>query len=457
MIRNGLQTNYVNVTASLQTKGGVYYAVLSYKDISGNWKTKWKSLGIREESGNKRIAKEKAEICKREFENSMCENLSLKSTELGSQLDMEFIDFMNRRLEEVRVKRKYEYDTYAAYKANINTRMKEFFGSSKLELDENGKEIAPTHKQHIYKVEDITPELIDDFFTYLSVKCNLKNTTIKHFKNIISVAFEMLDKKNIMKNPTKGIEPLKEEVFTPETYNMNELNQLLKIVKNDIIEIPVLLASYYGLRRSEVVGLKWSAIDFDNDYIEINHTVIEVSGCGNKIVEGKLIAKDRTKSIYSNRQLPLYKDLKEVLQEKKRQIELNRQLLKNGYNQKYLDYVCVKDNGDLIKPNHITHRFLKLIRRNGLKEIRFHDLRHTLATELNANGIDLKSIGEFLGHGNLSTTKRYAHPDARIKQNVLDTYMNLINTAKEKENEKKDEKKPKRFFIKRKIVSKMAN
>ena len=81
MKRNGLQTNYINTTVSLQTKWGVYYTVLSYKGIGGNWKTKWKSLGIREEQGNKSLEKKKAEICKKEFENSMCESLSVKNTD----------------------------------------------------------------------------------------------------------------------------------------------------------------------------------------------------------------------------------------------------------------------------------------------------------------------------------------------------------------------------------------
>ena len=334
--------------------------------------------------------------------------------------------------------------------------MKEFFGSSK-QLDEDtendtNKKKSKKEGQHIYLVEEITSEIIDKFFTYLSLEYNLKNTSIKHYRNQISVEFELLDKKNIMPKPTKGIEELKEETFMPETYNMQELNKLLKIIKNDVIEIPVLLATYYGLRRSEAVGLKWSAIDFENDCLYINHTVVQVSGCANKLVEGKLVAKDRTKSIHSNRKLPLYKEVKDALLEKKRQIELNRQLLKNGYNENYLEYVCVKDDGDIIKPNHVTHRFLKIIRRNKLKEIRFHDLRHTIATELNANGVDLKAIGEFLGHGNLATTKRYAHPDERIKQNVMETYEKLINNG---DKTKKENNKPKRFIVKRKNINKL--
>lgn len=462
MIENRLQKMDLSVTVSLQEKGGIYQAVLSYKDLSDKWKTKWKSTSVKVKPGNKKIAKEKAELIKDKFEQEMYEKLRPKRTGIEEQLDMEFIDFMNMRLEEVNVKRKYEYDTYAGYKSNINTHMRDFFGSSnKLNENSSDKETNYNKKKdkkvekHIYIVEEITSELIDKFFTYLSLECNLKNTSIKHFRNQISVAFELLDKKNIMPKPTKGIEELKEETFMPETYNMQELNQLLKIIKNDVIEIPVLLAAYYGLRRSEAVGLKWSAIDFDNDCLYINHTVVQVSGCANKLVEGKLVAKDRTKSIHSNRKLPLYKEVKDALLEKKRQIELNKQLLRSGYNQNYLEYVCVKDDGDIIKPNHITHRFLKILRRNKLKEIRFHDLRHTIATELNANGVDLKAIGEFLGHGNLSTTKRYAHPDERIKQNVMETYEQLISNG-DKTKKVENENKPKRFIVKRKKLNTLA-
>lgn len=109
--------------------------------------------------------------------------------------------------------------------------------------------------------------------------------------------------------------------------------------------------------------------------------------------------------------------------------------------------------GDIIKPNHISHRFLKLIRRNKMKEIRFHDLRHTLGTGLNANGMDLKAIGKFLGHWYLSITKRYSHPDDRIKQNVASAYENLIHSGQDNKQVSKNQKS-KQFIVKRKNTAK---
>lgn len=202
MIENRLQGKDIGVTVSLQEKGGIYQAVLSYKDIDDKWKTKWKSTKIKVKAGNKKIAKEKAENIREQFEKEIINRLKPKRTGIEEQLDMEFIDFMNMRLEETNVKRKYEYDTYAGYKANINIRMKEYFGSSKdPSLQQN--------KKHIYKVSEINSDIIDKFFTYLSIDCNLKNTTIKHFRNQISVAYEILEQRNIMPKPTRGIENLK--------------------------------------------------------------------------------------------------------------------------------------------------------------------------------------------------------------------------------------------------------
>lgn len=436
----------INVTVSLQEKGGIYQAVLSYKDLTNKWKTVWRSTHLKVKNGTKKLAKQKAIEIKENFEKELFNNIRSNKTGIEAQLDMEFIDFMLMRLEEVNVKRKYEYSTYVGYKSNIDIHMTPFFGSSK----------SNNINQHIYKVYEITPDLIDSFFTHLSVDCKLKNTSIKHFKNQISTAFDLLDSRNIMRKPTIGIEHLKDEVYISQTYSMKELNQLLDIVKDDTIEIPILLASYYGLRRSEVVGLKWSAINFEENTLTVNHTVVQVSGHSNSNIKGKLIAKDRTKTIQSNRTLPLYGDIKKALLEKQKRIILNKQLFKKSYNNKYEDYVCIKDNGDLINPDYITHKFQKIIKKHNLKKIRYHDLRHTIATELNANGVDIKSIAEFLGHCNLSTTRRYAHPDERIKQRVASTYENLIQEAKDNYNINTKNTQLKKFTVKRKIKKSIA-
>lgn len=101
---------------------------------------------------------------------------------------------------------------------------------------------------------------------------------------------------------------------------MKELNHLLEIVKGKTIEIPVLLAAYYGLRRSEVIGLRWSAINFEEDTITINHTVVKTSGRVSANIDSKIVAKNRTKTPLSNRTLPLYPEIKIYYLKRKKEL-----------------------------------------------------------------------------------------------------------------------------------------
>jgi len=175
----------------------------------------------------------------------------------------------------------------------------------------------------------------------------------------------------------------------------------------------VLLASFYGLRRSEVLGLKWECVDFTANTLTIRDTVVR---CGNTAI----IDKPRAKTKASHRTLPLTPQLREYLQELKRQQIENRLL----FGAEYIvnDYVCKRANGEPFSPNYITCRFSKLIKRHKLPHIRFHDLRHSAASNLLALGYSLEEIQEWLGHGTLATTADiYAHLQVEAKQNMADS------------------------------------
>ena len=173
-----------------------------------------------------------------------------------------------------------------------------------------------------------------------------------------------------------------------------------------------LLAAFYGLRRSEAIGLKWSAIDFQQKTITIRHTVTQMCVDGKSI----LVEKDRTKTKSSYRTLPLVPPFEELLYKLKYQQETNRSLCGKSYNNKYNDYIYVNELGELIKPGYITQRFPQFLRKKGMKEIRFHDLRHSCASLLYSNGVSLKEIQEWLGHSDISTTSNiYTHLDFSSK------------------------------------------
>ena len=161
-----------------------------------------------------------------------------------------------------------------------------------------------------------------------------------------------------------------------------------------------------------MLGLKWDAIDPVEDKIYIRHKIIENKLNGNEI-EGFDVMK--TKSSY--RSLPLMPFIKKALEEEKARQEEMQRVLRKSYNRKYLDYVCVDAMGDILKPQYVTEHFKVILERNGLKKIRFHDLRHSCASLMLANDISMKEIQEWLGHSNISTTANiYAHVDSESKR-----------------------------------------
>ena len=154
--------------------------------------------------------------------------------------------------------------------------------------------------------------------------------------------------------------------------NEEELRTVIAAVNGDPVEFAVITAAFYGLRRSEIVGLKWDAINFQKKTITIRHVVTQT------MVEGKhtVIQKDRTKNKTSHRSLPLVAPFEALLLDMKRQQKENQILCGNCYNTDYLDYIYVDPIGNLIKPDYITGHFQLVLKKNGLRRIRFHDLRH---------------------------------------------------------------------------------
>lgn len=153
---------------------------------------------------------------------------------------------------------------------------------------------------------------------------------------------------------------------------------------------------------------------------------------GNFVDENIQIAQDTTKTKSSMRTLPLVPAFKEKLLKLKEQQEEYKRVCGRCYNKKYLEYICVDEMGTLISPHYLTSSFPKLLEKNNLRHIRFHDLRHSCASLLLANGVPMKQIQEWLGHSDFSTTANvYAHLDYNSKLSSADAMVNGLSGALE--------------------------
>ena len=214
-------------------------------------------------------------------------------------------------------------------------------------------------------------------------------------------------------NPVDKVERPKLQKYMASYYTAQEMEKLFQAARGSRLELIIQFAAFYGLRRSEVLGLRWDGIDFEAGTLTIRHIVTSAN------IEGKhvLIQADRAKTKSSLRTLPLVEGFVQRLKELKEQQEYNERLCGNCYNKKYKGYLFVDEMGNLILPNAVSENFGKLLKAHGLRHIRFHDLRHSCASLLLKQGVPMKQIQEWLGHSDISTTANiYAHLDSQSKQ-----------------------------------------
>ena len=201
----------------------------------------------------------------------------------------------------------------------------------------------------------------------------VKPNTVIHYHAIIHRALKYAVKTDLIDvNPADKVDRPKKNEFTGNFYSREEMNALFDAVRGNKIEIPVMLAAFYGLRRSEVVGLKWDAVDFEQNTLEIRHTVATVRLDGKKVI----VESDTTKTKASKRTLPLVPVFRERLLALQEEQKENRKLCGRSYNKKYDGYICVDPMGNLLMPNALSDSFQLVLRDYNLRRIRFHDLRH---------------------------------------------------------------------------------
>ena len=395
------------MTGSLRVKNGIYYAVINYKDNYGKYKQKWITTGLKER-GNK---KEAQKFLKEQLDKFNPEEVYEQTPEPQVKNDILFVDYIEQYVES----KKDELSPAVFYSYSNQVRViKKFFGDK-------------------LKLKDVTYHHILDFYDYLRKERGNKNITVKHHATLLSPALRKAYRDDLIaKNPYEFMPHIKREKTRMNFYNKDELEELFKVTDKTSLKLIVRVAAFYGFRRSELIGLKWDAIDFENKMITIKHKVLNVNGV--------YYLSDTLKTQASNRTLPLLPEIEQMLLERKQEIEHNKEVFGKSYNYKYVDYVFVDDIGDIYDPNLVTNRFRKILQRNHLKHIRFHDLRHSCASLLVASKVPMKNIQEWLGHSNFNTTADvYSHLDYTAKYESANAISNALTKTIEQPTEENEE------------------
>ncbi len=320
--------------------------------------------------------------------------------------------------------------TMAGYKSHIKNHIVPYIGN------------VPLNK--------LTPAMIDDMFQQLFDR-GLSQSTVRYAQRILSVSLEAARKYHyIDTNPARDIiTKFGKQGKTPDPYTVEQMQRLMGYCIGTEWEIIIVLSGMYGLRRNEVLGLRWNNIDL------AKRTLSVVEQLPFKLPPGTTIINEMAPTKSNDRILPItdatYHYFEKLLQLQNQQKQLAK-LSGQAYYEN--DLVVAKADGSPYRAERITNNFAQFLRHHNMPHIRFHDLRHSAATNMHQLTGDFFTVGEILGHTlkgigislGISTsleavTAQYIDVRLERKLTVLDAYHNALHPNVVTKNPEKQPKK----------------
>lgn len=362
------------VAGHLRLKNGMWYMALSYTDSTGKRRCKTRATGLNER-GNKRHAEEMLIELRRKF----TDELEIQNKSGHIYADAYFLSWLEN------IRPTLSPTTYASYSRIIKNN------------------ICPYFKERDLFLVDLQPKHISEYCQQLLSRGLSPNSVRRQHANIRKALQQAVIDGIIKENPAIRVAPPKSQHYIADHYSPSECRELLHAVKNTDLQIPITLALMLGLRRSELLGLRWESFDFDSHIVHIRHSMHQINGT---IVETNML---KSKSSY--RTLPLAPELENIL------LPIRQP---SGY-------VCITEEGKIISPDRLYAKFQRLLDDNHLRHIRLHDLRHTCAALLIRAKMPLIDVSHFLGHSTIAiTSDLYGHLEFASKEQCASILENTI-------------------------------
>jgi len=216
-------------------------------------------------------------------------------------------------------------------------------------------------------------------------------------------------------NVAESVTPPQRNKREIKTWTQKQVNRFLEEAKKEWLYPLFFVAIATGLRRGELLGLKWGDVNLDQGTLSIRRTV--------QRTDAGLVVREQTKTDYSRRIVSISPTTVDLLSKHRRkQAEQLKSLGKKS------DFVFTNTVGNILEPRKVNQVFDRVIRRAGLPKIRFHDLRHTHATLLLQQGIHPKIVSERLGHANISVTMDiYSHVIPSMQQKAAKMFDQILD------------------------------
>lgn len=339
------------------------------------------------------LGKTQTEV-KEKLKRAIEENGELDFSKAGQYTVGQWMDMWFENCAKVKV-RPSSHQTYRGY---IDHHIKPYIGDIQL------NKLTTLDLQRLYKkllsggrVERIEAE---------KQPKGLSPKTVRNINQVISAALTFAkEQKLIISNPTDGCSLPKLEHREMKTLTTEQLVSFLREAKESGVYEMYYIELATGLRRGELLGLKWEDIDLEQATIRVRRQVARING---EIVEAPL----KTKNSY--RTVSIGADAVGILKQQKEK--------------SHSEYVFSSPTGGPISPDSVIQMLHRVLKRAGLPKVRFHDLRHTFATLALQNGVDVKTVSGMLGHYSAGfTLDTYAHVTTQAQRQAANTMSAVLS------------------------------
>ncbi|MBU5626081.1 site-specific integrase [Oscillibacter sp. MSJ-2] len=371
------------ISGHLSAKAGKWYMVLELRTPEGKRIPKWIGTGL-PIKGNKHKAEEMLYQMRLEYSDAR-----------GTSGNMLFSEYLKQWIKDRQCE--LAKATFDSYKSILEGQVIQFYAPKRIALSA------------------LRPADIIAYHQELRKKGVSESTVLRHHAVIHKALEDAYYHELISANPAARVRRPRKEVYVIKPYTAQECRQLLDSIQGEKLEPMLTMAIYTGMRRGELLGLRWGTIDFSANIINVQHEVIR----GNVDGKAALFAQDKLKRTASLRTLPMVEPLRNMLLTE-RQRRYGESQVKAG------DYVFIDEKGHPLKPNYVTTAFPKLLAKYGLRPIRLHDLRHSCANLLITARAPLIEVQQWLGHSSIQTTADlYSHLTFQEKLNSAETIKNF--------------------------------
>ena len=339
------------------------------------------------------LGRTQAEV-KEKLKTAIKETQALDQTKVGKYTVGEWMEVWFEDYAKIKV-RPSSHQTYRGY---IDNHIKTNIGDIPLE------KLTSLDLQKLYK-KLLTKGRVDRLEAKGQPK-GLSAKTVRNIHQILSSALKLAQEQRIiLTNPAEGCALPKVEHREMKTLPVDQLQSFLREARESGVFELYYLELATGLRRGELLGLKWEDIDLERGDLRVRRQISRING---EITEAPL----KTKNAY--RTLPLAEDTVSVLKEQRRKVGSS-------------PWVFPSPTGGPISPDSMLHMLHRVLKRAGLPKVRFHDLRHTFATLALQNGVDVKTLSSTLGHYSAGfTLSTYTHATPDMMREAADTMGDVI-------------------------------